>query len=112
MGRLENYFYTGELYYNLGTLYQATADGVSGANTNSNVVTAFNLEKVSGSGSSTITLGSGIGNFDGNPLVMSYDTASELFNSGYELYDSDSVKVLEKHGVGISKSERGYASSN
>ena len=92
------YFYTGELYYNLGTLYQATADGVSGANTNSNVVTAFNLEKVSGSGSSTITLGSGIGNFDGNPLVMSYDTASELFNSGYELYDSDSVKYWRYMG--------------
>ena len=92
------YFYTGELYYNLGTLYQATADGVSGANSNSNVVTAFNLEKVSGSGSSTITLGSGIGNFDGNPLVMSYDTASELFNSGYELYDSDSVKYWRYMG--------------
>lgn len=92
------YFYTGELYYNLGTLYQATADGVSAANTNSNVVTAFNLEKVSGSGSSTITLGSGIGNFDGNPLVMSYDTASELFNSGYELYDSDSVKYWRYMG--------------
>ena len=92
------YFYTGELYYNQGTLYQATADGVSAVGTNSTVVSSFNLTKVSGSGSSTITLASSIGNFDGNPLVLSYDTASELFNSGYELYDSDSVKYWRYMG--------------
>ena len=86
------YFYTGELYYYEGTLYQATADGVSGVSVNSNVLTSLNLSKVSGSGASNIVISLSTGaTFEGNPVIKTLGGGGS-FSSGYSLYDSDDVK--------------------
>ena len=86
------YFWTGDLYYNEGTLYQATGNGISAAGTNSNVLTSLNLSKVSGSGASTIGVNLSAGStFEGNPVIKTFE-GDGSFSSGYSLYDSDDIK--------------------
>ena len=88
-------FLVGELFWHEGSLYEKT--GSIGTVSEASIsgltpITSVTLTKVSGSGPATLSIDSNIPNFDGNPIVKEYKSASKTIVSGYTLYDADDVK--------------------
>ena len=91
--------YTGEFYYYKGALHQASSDGIPSTPSTTSSMGSFNLTKVS-SGAGPTTVGVDVDstrNHDDNPIVKKFRTAT-TFDSGYELYDSCSVKYWRYMG--------------
>ena len=87
------YLFTDELFYHNGAVRRATSDGILSTFTGGGTsVTSLWVGKQSGSGPSSINVDLASSNFDGNPLVKSYNSTTNSYTSGYSLYDCDDVK--------------------
>jgi len=109
------YKYTGANYGHVGEVYWRNSGGITLRKINSDVTlnsdSAWNslpspqssdleLQKVSGSGASTIALDIGTAGYqaDGNPIVKRFDSVGGTTASGYSLYDSDNIKYWKYCG--------------
>ena len=97
-------FEANELFWHLGKVYYKPSSGVQTAVPTTASVSFYNsnltISKVSGTGPSTLAISITDGfTSSGNPIVKSFTSAAEGFNSpGYSLYDSDDVKYWKYLG--------------
>ena len=98
-------YFGGQLVWNSSisgvTLRSKSSEGTMETPTSaSNNVTSFNINKVSGNGSNTLTLDCGTAGYsgDGNPVIKNKDRAGGVTASGYSLYDSDNIKYWKYLG--------------
>jgi len=97
-------FEANELFWHLGKVYYKSSSGVQTAVPTTASVSFYNsnlsIGRVSGTGPSTLAISITDGfTSSGNPIVKSFTSAAEGFNSpGYSLYDSDDVKYWKYLG--------------